>query len=117
MINGMECEALWCSPNAHGGLLKVRTRTGHLLVVHKWTNTKVRGHPARHFPIRLGYASAIHKVQGDEFRHITIVMDKAGMPAAGYTAMSRVGKSADYCLAGANLTRDHFVPAHWQHDG
>ena len=63
-----------------------------------------------YFPIRLGYASTIHKVQGDEFAHITIWLDVRGMPAAGYTALSRVSRGQDYLIGGV-MTRRHFVPA------
>ena len=52
------------------------------------------------------------QVQGDEFKHITVVLDKKFCPAAGYTALSRVEKGADYALAG-KVTREHFVPATW----
>ena len=117
LINGMRCEVLRYRAHRFGGVLQVRTKTGHVLAVTMWTNSKVEGHPVRHFPIRLGYASTIHKVQGDEFRHITICMDKKYMPAAGYTAMSRVAGSKDYCLAGKDISREHFVPAHWQREG
>ena len=51
-------------------------------------------------------------MQGDEFKHITIVLNKQFCPAAGYTALSRVEKGADYALAG-KVTREHFVPATW----
>ena len=51
-------------------------------------------------------------MQGDEFKHITIVLDKQFCPAAGYTALSRVERASDYMLAG-KLTREHFVPATW----
>ncbi|CAK0799172.1 unnamed protein product [Prorocentrum cordatum] len=111
-VNGMACTVLGYTPNGHGGVLKVRTKTGHLLPITMWTNTKVKGHSVRHFPIRLGYASTIHKVQGDEFAHITVVLDKKFCPAAGYTALSRVQRGSDYSLAG-KLTPEHFIPATW----
>ena len=52
------------------------------------------------------------QVQGDEFKHITVVLDKKFCPAAGYTALSRVEKGTNYALAG-RVTREHFVPATW----
>ena len=110
---GIRSECLAISANGEGGALFVRTKTGHRLAVTMWTSTKVPAFPVRFFPIRAGYASTIHKVQGDEFRHITIWMDQKCMPAAGYTAMSRVETSDDYLLAG-NLKREHFVPATWK---
>ena len=53
-----------------------------------------------------------NQVQGDEFKHITVVLDKQFCPAAGYTALSRVQRASDYMLAG-KMTREHFVPATW----
>jgi hypothetical protein len=63
-----------------------------------------------YFPVRPGYASTIHKVQGEEFKHITIWLDVPNMPAAGYTAISRVENGSSYRLGGV-ITRQHFVPA------
>ena len=111
-VNGMECTVERFTANDHGGSLFVRTKTGHRIVVTKWTNTKVPTHAVRHFPVRLGYAGTIHKVQGDEFSHITIWLDRKCAPAAGYTALSRVQTQRDYLLGG-KLTREHFVPATW----
>ena len=115
-VNGMEVKVESFKPNAHAGALIVKTKTGHRLVVTMWTNTKVKNHAARHFPIRMGYASTIHKVQGDEFDHITIWLNKRCMPAAGYTALSRVRNSKSYMLGG-KLTCEHFVPATWAYAG
>ena len=53
-----------------------------------------------------------YQAQGDEFKHITVVLDKKFCPAAGYTALSRVERASDFMLAG-DLTREHFVPATW----
>ena len=53
-----------------------------------------------------------NQVQGDEFKHITVVLDKQFCPAAGYTALSRVERASAYMLAG-KMTREHFVPATW----
>ncbi|CAK0887260.1 unnamed protein product, partial [Prorocentrum cordatum] len=111
-VNGMACTVERFTPNGDGGTLLVRTKTNQLLPITKWTNKKVDGRSVRHFPIRLGYASTIHKVQGDEFKHISVVLDKQFCPAAGYTALSRVERAADYTLAGT-LTPEHFVPATW----
>ncbi|CAK0887026.1 unnamed protein product [Prorocentrum cordatum] len=111
-VNGMACAVERFTPNGDGGALLVRTKTNQLLPITKWTNKKIDGRNVRHFPVRLGYASTIHKVQGDEFKHITVVLDKQFCPSAGYTALSRVERAADYKLAGA-LTPEHFVPATW----
>ena len=73
-----------------------------------WTD-KDHGKTA-YFPIRLGYASNVHKVQGDEFDHVTIWLDIENMPAAGYAALSRVKDAKNY-LIGGKVTTHHFVPA------
>jgi hypothetical protein len=105
-VNGMSCTVeAYC---AASGVLKVRTKTNMRLVVFRWTDIE-RGR-ATFFPIRLGYASTINKVQGDEFRHITIWLDAENVPAAGYTALSRVERATDYLLGGW-MTPAHFVPA------
>ena len=63
------------------------------------------------FPVRLGYASTIQKVQGSTLDHITIWLDTPGCKAAAYVAMSRVRYDTDYLIAGL-VRPGHFVPAH-----
>ena len=65
---------------------------------------------AAYFPVRLGYASTIDKVQGDEFPHITIYLDGHPRPAAAFTALSRVGMSKQY-LFGGHVRREDCIPA------
>ena len=77
--------------------------------LHRRASSKEHGNTA-YFPIRLGYASNVHKVQGDEFDHVTIWLDVENMPAAGYAALSRVKDAKNY-LIGGKVTRKHFVPA------
>ena len=90
------------------GCLRVKTKTGKRIMVTMWTD---REHgKTTYFPIRLGYACNVHKVQGDEFDHVTIWLDMARMPAAGYAALSRVKHAKNY-LIGGRMTRHHFVPA------
>jgi hypothetical protein len=105
-VNGMRCTVeAYCST---ANILKVRTKTNLRLVIFLWTDVERAG--AKYFPIRLGYASTINKVQGDEFKHITIWLDAPNVPAAGYTALSRVERGSDYLLGGW-LSPAHFVPA------
>ena len=61
------------------------------------------------FPIRLGYASTIYKMQGATLPHVTIWMNRPSR-AAAYVAMSRVRRDEDY-LFGGILEIDHFMPA------
>eukprot|EP00959_Pyramimonas_sp_CCMP1952_P324656 6795614-Pyramimonas_sp.AAC.1 len=79
-------------------MLRARTKTGHRLAIPWWTDREKEN--AVCFPIRPGYASAIDKVQGDEFLHITIYLDGCPRPAAGCTALSRVAASDDYLIGG-----------------
>ena len=88
--------------------IRVRTKTGQRLTLTTWTDREKNN--VKYFTIRPGYASTIHKVQGDEFEHITIYLDIPGMRGAGYTALSRVQTSKDYLLGG-HLKRKHFTPA------
>jgi len=105
-VNGMGCVVEDCDPA--GRWLRVRTNTNHRLMITKITD--VEHDRAVYFPIRLGYASNVHKVQGAQFDHITIWLDMPNMPAAGYTALSRVKYATNY-LIGGRMTPEHFVPA------
>jgi ATP-dependent exoDNAse (exonuclease V) alpha subunit len=106
-VNGMSCTVeQWYEAER---CLRVKTSTGKQLTITPWTD--VDHGKVAFYPIRLGYASTIHKAQGDEFKHITIWLDVPNMRAAGYTALSRVSTGKDYLIGGI-MTVDHFVPAH-----
>ena len=94
-----------------GGNVFVRTDQGKLLAVHPWTAPDMQTGQLRvHFPMRLGYASTLHKVQGATLPHITLWLDVANMPAAAYVALSRVEYDANWRFVG-NPTKHHFTPA------
>ena len=61
-------------------------------------------------PIRVGYAVNLHKVQGATLDHVTLWLDAPYVEAAGYVALSRVRRDADWRFIGV-LSTDHFVPA------
>ena len=106
-VNGMECTIKhW--DEAHR-CLQVETITGKALAVYQYTDPKPEAQNVSFFPIRLGYASTIYKMQGAELEHITIYLDVPGQRAAAYVAMSRVKHDEDY-LFGGKYTRKHFVP-------
>ena len=111
-VNGMECTVESFNGTDYGGVLRVRTDTGQRLSITRWTD--VAHKKANYFPIRIGYASTVHKAQGGQFAHITVWLDAQFMPAAAYTALSRVSKGSDYLLAG-KMQRHHFVPATFTH--
>ena len=69
----------------------------------------LEGHRVAFYPMKLGYASTIYKMQGAEVAHITIFLDIPGQRAAAYVAMSRVNKNGDY-LFGGRCTKKHFIP-------
>ena len=100
-VNGMRVHV--CGVTQHG--VRVRTITGRDLVLYRWTDT----YRVTYFPIRLGYATTLHKVQGLTLQHITLWLDVPGVEAAGYVALSRVQHDVDWRYIG-ELTPFHFVP-------
>jgi ATP-dependent exoDNAse (exonuclease V) alpha subunit len=106
-VNGMECVVKgWDETHR---CLEVETITGKHLAVYQYTDPDPAAQNASFFPIRLGYASTIYKMQGAELEHITIYLDIPGQRAAAYVALSRVKRDDDY-LFGGKLSRKHFVP-------
>ena len=101
-VNGMRATVL--SATAKG--IMVRTDQGRRIMVHPWTS------PERvvHFPLRVGYASTLHKVQGATLEHITIWLDVPNFPAAAYVALSRVERDANWRFFG-DPSVHHFTPA------
>lgn len=62
------------------------------------------------YPLRPGYASTVHKIQGQTLRHVTLVFNKKVLtPGVGYVAVSRV-RSIDKLITMFRLSRDHFRP-------
>ena len=91
--------------------LEVLTRTGQRLAVHMVSHELEDGRRVTCFPVRLGYACTIPKVQGMTLPHVTIWLDTIGCRAAAYVAMSRVQRDEEYLIAGGPLTPRHFAPA------
>ena len=84
----------------------VRTDQGKVLAVHPWTSEN----KVAHYPLRLGYASTLHKVQGATLSHVTVWLDVPNFPAAAYVAISRVEYDANWRYVG-NPYIHHFTPA------
>jgi len=106
-VNGMACTVLgW---DDHSRCLQVRTKTGKRLAVFQYTDPDPKAQNCSFFPVRLGYASTVYKLQGAELTHVTIYIDAPGQRAAAYVAMSRIRKDEDY-LFGGKYSRKHFVP-------
>ena len=116
-VNGMG--ATLDAYDAAAGCMEVITDTGKRLSFGKRTavveipvgdDGEVRKWTASAYPVRVGYASTVYKVQGMTLDHVTIWLDRAGARAAGYVALSRVKADSDYLIAG-RVTRAHFAPA------
>ena len=105
-VNGMEAQVLDFDSRS-GGLL-LRTVTGHTVSIWRWTDPDRGG--LSYYPVRPGYASTILKFQGAELPHVVVYLDAPKVPAAAYTAISRVGYYDNFLLAGS-LTPEHFTPA------
>ena len=101
-VNGMRAVVLSATKKG----IMVKTEQGRRIMVHPWTS------PERiiHFPIRVGYASTLHKVQGATLPHITLWLDVPNMPAAAYVALSRVEYDAHWRFFD-DPTVHHFTPA------
>ena len=74
---------------------QARTKTGRQLAVYPMTDYVADCGYVTAYPIRPGYASTIHKLQGSELEHITIWLDMKKAKAAGYVAISRVQHDGD----------------------
>ena len=101
-VNGMGTQVL----GMDRGNIIVKTDQGRRLAIHPWTSEE----KVVHFPVRLGYASTLHKVQGATLAHITMYLDVPNMPAAAYVALSRVQRDANWRFVG-NPGVHHFTLA------
>ena len=63
-----------------------------------------------YYPLRPGWASTVMKFQGSELDRLIYYCDTPRVPAAAYTALSRVRMMA-HVLIGGNVQPDHFTPA------
>ncbi|CAJ1387438.1 unnamed protein product, partial [Effrenium voratum] len=91
-VNGMGATVLGMDNDN----VMVRTDQGARLAIHPWTS---ENHVV-HYPLRLGYASTLHKAQGATLAHITVWLDIPNMPAAAYVALSRVEFDANWRFLG-----------------
>ena len=106
-VNGMG--AVVEAYDAASGCLTVETNTGKRLAICR-IRERVGRRDVDFYPVRLGYASTVQKVQGQTLEHVTLWLDRACCRAAGYVALSRVRRDEDYLIAG-NVTPLHFIPA------
>ena len=104
-VNGMGATVL----GMDGNNIVVRTDQGRILAVHPWTS---ENHVV-HYPLRLGYSSTLHKVQGATLKHVTVWLDINNFPAAAYVALSRVEYDINWRFVG-NPGVHHFTPAKFE---
>ena len=105
-VNGMQVNVVDYDERSH--CLKVMTKTRKRL--HLITED-VEGHGrVTYFPVRLGSACTVQKVQGTTLDHISIWLDVSGCRADAYVALSRVQCDTDY-LIGAVVCPRQFIPA------
>ena len=107
-VNGMG--AVVESFHRRSGCLRVMTDTGRHLAIYPVTEFVEDCGAVTAYPLRPGYASTVHKLQGAELKHVTIWLDAKNMRAAGYVAISRV-RTDDAYLLGGIVEPAHFTPA------
>ena len=106
-VNGMG--AVVEDYDAASGCLTVETNTGKRLAICK-IRERVCRQDVDFYPVRLGYAATVQKVQGQTLEHVTLWLDRPFCRTAGYVALSRVRRDEDYLIAG-NVSPQHFIPA------
>lgn len=106
-VNGMSCRVISFDPDSKA--IIVATQTKQKLAIYPYTDKNVPVKAIRYYPLRLGYAGTVHKFQGAELPHVTVWLDREGVRAAAYVAISRVRRDEDYLLGGI-VTERHLVP-------
>ena len=94
--------------------VQVITDAGRILLVHPVTHEIILSDGSirrmTFFPLRLGYSTTLHKVQGATLSHITLWLDRPGVRAALYVALSRVQYDEDWRFIG-DIGIWHCLPA------
>ena len=101
-VNGMGAVVL----GVHATGVRLRTDTGYVIVVYPWTDEEHHVF----YPVRVGYASTLMKMQGATIEHMTLYLDIPNVEAAGYVALSRVQYDRAWRFVG-DPTVHHFTPA------
>lgn len=99
-VNGMTATVVGMKRSS----VVVQTKTGHVLTVFPYRDEEKGGEAC--LPLRVGYATTLQKIQGATLDHATIWLDVANIEAAGYVALSRVRRDADWRFLG------HLTPHH-----
>lgn len=106
-VNGMSCRVISFDPDSKA--IIVATQTKQKLAIYPYTDKNVPVKAIVYYPLRLGYAGTVYKFQGAELPHVTVWLDRQGVRAAAYVAISRVRRDEDYLLGGI-VTEKHLVP-------
>ena len=85
-VNGMEAAVLGMNKNN----VVVRTKQNRILAVHPWTSEN----QVVHYPLHLGYASTVHKVQGATLPHVTRRTKLYNFDSAACHVLNPYGRSA-----------------------
>ena len=88
--------------------VRVETSTGRTISITQWSDPAFGD--MMYYPLRVGYASTVLRMAGAELRHVTLYLDVPNVPAAAYTALSRVA-TLDQVKIGGAFTKAHFTPA------
>ena len=91
--------------------LEVVTKTKERLAIHLYTED-VDGHGrVTYFPVRLGYACTVQKVQGAMLDRVALWLDAVGYRAAAHVALSRVEVDENYLVGGVDRSPRRFSSA------
>ena len=109
-VNGMGGTARRLRPSG----LEVLLDNGKVTLVHPTTQeyelADGTSRTITAYPLRPGYSTTLHKIQGATLDHITIWLDVPFVRGAAYVAMSRVRTDADWQFLGA-ISSKHCLPA------
>jgi hypothetical protein len=83
-VNGMVCSVeRFCHTS---GCLQVLTTTHRRLALYPITDDHAPGGRVVCYPVRIGYASTIHKYQGAQLQHVTLWLDRPGCASIDHGA-------------------------------
>ena len=90
-----------------GILVEMLNKTTMMIYpAHDFSPTGKATGPA-YFPVRLGYSTTLHKIQGATLPHVPIWIDCPWVRAAAYVTISRVQHDADWRFVG-QMSPKHF---------
>ena len=108
VVNGMSATLL--SVGRRGIIVAIPSNTEPVTIFpsHDLNGGWVQGGEA-YYPIRYGWATTLHKIQGATLHHVTMWLDVPFVKASAYVALSRVQYDKAWRFVGKLDTR-HFHP-------